>query len=295
MIVSWPGCTIESPALDVLSRSLRRPDLFRDARGRPLVERVVTGREALAGLMDAPLRLRRDEAILRLRGTLIGPDAKTTCAVVTLTPAGLAERGRVVDLIRAGLVEHCQIPLDSLHLGGPVVDGLMVDRASGESLDRYAVPSAICSFFLCWWCLKWLPGALLVFGLSLYCEGATLALIHLSGDQISALLIVLPPLIQVVTVSGGIHLINYYLDAQVAHGRRGGLVPPATHGMAALHAGGRDHGHRPRFAGSERFGADSQLRRLWRHRHPVDAWRRAGFSSRDARGLAPQSLCARRQ
>ncbi len=46
LIVSWPGCTIESPALDVLSRSLRRPDLFRDARGRPLVERVVTGREA---------------------------------------------------------------------------------------------------------------------------------------------------------------------------------------------------------------------------------------------------------
>ena len=61
------------------------------------------------------------------------------------------------------------------------------------------------------------PRHLLVFGLSLYCEGATLALIHLCGDRMSALLIVLPPLIQVVTVSGGIHLINYYLNARRTH------------------------------------------------------------------------------
>ncbi len=97
------------------------------------------------------------------------------------------------------------------------MDGLAVDRASHRALDRFAVPSAICVFLLCWWCLKWLPGAILVFGLSLYCEGATLALIHFCGDSMSALLIVLPPLVQVVTVSSGIHLINYYLDARKTH------------------------------------------------------------------------------
>ena len=149
-----------------------------------------------------------------MRGSLVGPDGMTTCAVVTLTPTGLAERGRVVDQVRAGLAQHCQVPYDEQHLAGPVVDGLMVDRASQASLNRFAVPSAICVFLLCWWCLKWLPGAIIVFGLSLYCEGATLSLIHLCGDRMSALLIVLPPLIQVVTVSGGIHLINYYLDAR---------------------------------------------------------------------------------
>ncbi|HEY4311414.1 MAG TPA: MMPL family transporter [Pirellulales bacterium] len=214
LIVSWDGCTIDSRSLDVLTRSLRRADLFRDAHGRALVEQVLSGREALADLMANPLRLSRVDAIGRLRGTLIGPDSETTCAIITLTPAGLAERGRVVDLVRAGLAEHCHVPYDSQHLAGPVADGLAVDRASHTSLDRFAIPSAICVFLLCWWCLKWLPGALLVFGLSLYCEGATLALIHLCGDQMSALLIVLPPLVQVVTVSGGIHLINYYLDAR---------------------------------------------------------------------------------
>lgn len=176
------------------------------------------------------MRLKQVDAKQRLRGTLLGPDGETTCAVVTLTPAGLADRAHVVDLIRAGLSKHCQVPYDAQHLAGPVMDGLMVDRASHTALDRFAVPSALCVFLLCWWCLKWLPGAILVFGLSLYCEGATLALIHICGDQVSALLIVLPPLIQVVTVSGGIHLINYYLDARKSHS-------PEEAAWRALHMG----------------------------------------------------------
>ncbi len=49
---------------------------------------------------------------------------------------------------------------------------------------------------------------------SVYCELATVSLIHWLGGEMSALLIVLPPLIQVVTASGGIHLINYYLVAR---------------------------------------------------------------------------------
>ena len=214
LIVSWPGCTVESPAVALLAKSLRRPDLFRNENGKPYIDHVVTGQDALAGLTAAPLRLPRPEAQRRLEGTLIGQDHETTCAVITLTPTGLAERGKVVDLIRSGLAKHCNVPLEAQHLAGPVIDGWSVDQASHTALNRFAVPSAICVFLLCWWCLKWLPGALLVFGLSLYCEGATLALIHLAGDQMSALLIVLPPLIQVVTVSGGIHLINYYLDAR---------------------------------------------------------------------------------
>ncbi|WP_145038232.1 hypothetical protein [Gimesia chilikensis] len=38
-------------------------------------------------------------------------------------------------------------------------------------------------------------------------------MIHYSGESITALLTVLPPLIQVLAVAGGIHLVNYYFDA----------------------------------------------------------------------------------
>ena len=103
------------------------------------------------------------------------------------------------------------------HLAGPVMDGLTVDEASDKSLNYFAVPSAITAFLVCWWWLRWLPGALLVLAVSVYCEMATISLIHWFGGEMSALFIVLPPLIQVVTASGGIHLINYYLVARQSY------------------------------------------------------------------------------
>ena len=163
--------------------------------------------------MGEPLLLNREQALARLKGTLLGPDGRTTIAVVTFTPAGLRDRREVVALIRRGLAESCHAPLAQQHFAGPVIDGLSVDQASNDSLNRFAVPSAIVVFLVCWWWLRWLPGALLVTGVSLYCEAATLALIYWCGGEMTALLIVLPPLMQVVTASGGIHLINYYLVA----------------------------------------------------------------------------------
>ena len=59
------------------------------------------------------------------------------------------------------------------HFAGPVMDGLTVDEASDQSLNYFAVPSAITAFLVCWWWLRWLPGALLVLAVSVYCEMAT--------------------------------------------------------------------------------------------------------------------------
>ena len=213
LIISWPGCTVDSPDLELLAKSLRRLDLFSSKAGEPYIEQVVTGQEALRGLMSEPLKLTRQQALARLRGTLVGPDGQTTIAVVTFTPAGLRDRREVVATIRSGLAESCHAPRAAQHFAGPVIDGLSVDEASNDSLNRFAIPSAIVVFLVCWGWLRWLPGALLVTGVSLYCEALTLALIYWCGGEMTALLIVLPPLVQVVTASGGIHLINYYLVA----------------------------------------------------------------------------------
>jgi len=214
LIVSWPGCTIDSPELELLTKSLRRPDLFHDETGKPYVEQVVSGQEALRGLMADPLNLKRDDALARIQGTLVGPDQKTTCAIVTLTAAGISDRDRVVKLVRDGLEKYCRVPADDQHLAGPIMDGLTVDESSNQSLNRFAIPSALTAFAVCWWWLRWLPGALLVLAISVYCELATISLIHWCGGEMSAILVVLPPLIQVVTASGGVHLINYYLVAR---------------------------------------------------------------------------------
>ncbi len=160
LIVSWPGCTIDSPDLELLTYSLQRRDLFHDPAGEPYIERVVTGQEVLRELMGDPLNLKREDALARIQGTLVGPDGRTTCAVVTLTPTGIAHRGEVVKMIRGGLAKYCHAPEEDQHFAGPVMDGLTVDEASDQSLNFFAIPSAITAFLVCWWWLRWLPGAL---------------------------------------------------------------------------------------------------------------------------------------
>jgi hypothetical protein len=55
LIVSWAGCTIDSPALALLSKSLHRPDLFSDSAGKPYIAQVILWSRCDRGARGAPL------------------------------------------------------------------------------------------------------------------------------------------------------------------------------------------------------------------------------------------------
>ncbi|MBI1310723.1 MMPL family transporter [bacterium] len=221
VIASWPGCTVDSLELDTLVEVLERSPAFFDNSGAWYFESVVTGRQVLADLTSGPFGLSRAEAIERLRGPLIGPDGEATCAIVTFTADGLAQREVLVKYLRGALSKYCGVPAGEWHLAGPIIDGLSVDLAGRSALDQFALPSALTVLFVCVLCLWRVVPALVVFGLSVFCQGATLALVHYCGDTMSALLIVMPPLIQVLAVAAGIHLTNYCFDAEHAGFARG--------------------------------------------------------------------------
>ncbi len=222
VLVSWEGCTLDQPRLDDLCRALRNADAFHDTDGVWYFDRIVSGREVIATLTAhgpanheqlAPQPISRATAIERLRGTLVGPDGQTTGLIISFTKEGLAARSRLVPLIQTTITQRCGIASEKQHLAGPVIDGNAVDIASGRALNDFALPSAAVVFIVSYVCLDSLIAALLVFGVALISQVATLAIVYYSGEPMNALLIVLPPLIQVLAVSGGIHLINYYFDA----------------------------------------------------------------------------------
>jgi hypothetical protein len=110
-----------------------------------------------------------------LRGSLIGDDQQTTCLVVAFNAAGLKRRGELVPYIRAVVTKYADVPPSDLHLAGPVIDGLSVDEASQRTMDTYAAPSALVTLIVACLCLRSIRSALLVFGLSVYCQLITLA------------------------------------------------------------------------------------------------------------------------
>ena len=212
-------------------------------RSMPVVAVALAGQQRLLQPRFDPRRPAAEAAARRLGGNLVGPDGRTTCVVITLTKSGLAERKRLVPLIQRAVERFCgALPADQ-HLAGPVIDGRSVDIASQRALDRFALPSAVVVLAVCYACLGSVRAALLVFALASFCQAAALALVHFAGETMSALLIVLPPLVQVLAVAGGIHLINYYFDAARTSGlpsaprqalRRGWLPCVLSSGTTAV-------------------------------------------------------------
>ncbi len=221
VIASWDGCTIENPQLDALLQELRNSPAFRDAAGQPLLAKVACGREAIGRLMAAG-SMSVDDAVSRFEGTLLlGADGRTTAVIATFTPAAIAQRKRLVQAIQTAIEAHCGATPQQQHLAGPIIDGLCVDEAGRNSLDTLALPSALVVLLVGCVALGSIRMGLMVFGLSVFCQGATLAAVHLGGETMSALLIVLPPLVQVLAVAGGVHLANYYTGSIESHGISG--------------------------------------------------------------------------
>ncbi|MBS0207631.1 MAG: MMPL family transporter [Planctomycetes bacterium] len=222
-IVAWQGCTVDDPRLETFVAKLEAAPEAHPQEAEPWFERILAGNRTLAKLTGEPLKLPRAEVLRRLRGSLVGSDLLKSCAVVVFSNNGLYHRAEAVELIQRTLEHDCGVPRDKQHLAGPIIDGVNVDRASQQSLEHYAIPAALIILALGWWCLRSLRVELLVFSTALYCVLATLALIHFCGDKLNAVLIVMPPLVLVLGVSGGIHLVNYLYDAR-EHGGRDNLA-----------------------------------------------------------------------
>ena len=250
VVISWAECWWTDPRLDEAVRRLRTDTEFQDADGNSYFHAVACGRETLLALTGqkpvpqsgngvtaadssaarlssesdvaeddnglfsaANLQLSEVQAVQRLQGLLIGRDGRLTTIVCTLNSAGLALRARLVPRICEVVAEVCGTQVEELKLAGPVIDGLTVDEASHRSLTKFALPSTIVILVICILSLKSITAALVVFLTACFCQGLILAVIYYSGERLSALLIILPPLVQVLAVSGGIHLMNYYLNA----------------------------------------------------------------------------------
>ncbi|XZE55033.1 efflux RND transporter permease subunit [Planctomycetaceae bacterium SH139] len=212
VFISWPGCTIENSSLDLFCKSLRKSSCFFDAE-HWLFHRVVSGRELHQAFSGPVLGLSDQQARQRLAGSLLGPDNSTTAVVIAFNDEGLRQRTRLVPLIRAAASKYAGAEYTQQHLAGPIMDGYAVDRASEVTMSRFAPMSSIIVLCVCIVCLESIYAAVLVFAMSCVSQVIALAILHHGGGEMTALMIVLPPLIQVLAIAGGIHIVNYTIDA----------------------------------------------------------------------------------
>jgi len=221
LVLSWPGCHLDAPAVTKLLEAATGDDAPRDPAGRPLFAGVICGPTAVDDLVAPPLSLDRSTAVDRLAGVLVGEDGTTTCLVFGLAAEGMQSRREAVAWIRETASSIADLAPDALHLAGPVSDTVAIDEASFGSLAGLAVPAALVTLLVAWMALGSLGYSLLIFALASWCVGLSFTTLAASGDRMNAVLIVMPVLVLVLGVSAAIHLVNYLGAALVAGGRRG--------------------------------------------------------------------------
>ncbi len=172
-----------------------------------------TGTETLDRLTSSPVNLPRDAAVRRLQGSLIGQDASQTCLVASFSMPGLEQRRLLIPGIREIIGEVTDRDASQVSVVGGPFEGGTVDTESVRSMRVFTPPSALIAAVLCLLCLRSIPLTGSIVAIAVIGEGLVLAMVYYTGVPMNAVLIVLPPLIFVLTVSAGIHLSNYYLDA----------------------------------------------------------------------------------
>ena len=235
ILVSWVGCTMDDPRLELLARKLLPPPEEASRIDRTILFKTAqTGPRAVERMTEEPLNLDTEEAVDRLTGALIGDidspgeqnrgetnaadlteaevDDLQTCLVLTLSDAARANLHGAIDTIKNVAVEECGIPEETLHMGGPPVDNVSIDRAGQTSVTLLFGLSLVVGFFVSWWSLKSKMLVGLVLASGVYSMFASLAIVWYSGYPVDAILLTMPSLVYVATTSGAIHLANYYRD-----------------------------------------------------------------------------------
>ncbi len=237
MMVSWEGCTLDSPALSLMAKKLQPPPVPENQPWPAEPEffsSVRTGKDILQMLIDEQ-GLEPEEAVNRLRGFLIGPDGKQTCLILTISRLG-QERWEAewaagkrkqkflhaaLEHIRQVATQECAIAEAELHMGGPPVDNVAIDVEGQRSLYRLAGVSAVVGILMAWWCLRHWGLTYMVFTTGLFTAGCSLVVVYLTGTRMNAILLTMPSLVYVAAVSGAIHLANYYRDTVRQYGLEG--------------------------------------------------------------------------
>jgi predicted RND superfamily exporter protein len=256
VLVSWEGCTLDDERLPLLVKKLIPEPAPKDPNGTYILhpsadssapaqaaephrffKRAFTSNDLLNELVERQ-GLERDVAIERLKHFVIGPDGKQACLVLTvnldLEPVWEAEiqQGKhrdlkflhaVVDRIYNAATQDCAIPRDTIHMGGPPVDNVAIDREGQKTLIRLAGVSAVVGLFMSWWCLRSWALTAMVFSTALFCAGLSLAAVWATGTPMNCILLTMPSLVYVAGTSGAIHLANYYRDTVRQHGLEGAV------------------------------------------------------------------------
>ena len=208
-MVSWNNCDIDDARLDILAERLTAPP--NDDRP-PYFAEVMTTRSVIEDLIDNIPQLDKEDAKSRLAGWLIGQNRRTACLVLVPHPQGWYPPAAAVEFLFATIEQVTGLPQSDIYVAGTGIDSVAIDEISSQAQRTLLPFFLIFSLFLLLCCLRNFFAAFLVFWIAMINEELAGTLLFWCGAHVDSISMLISSLVYVLTISGGIHLINYYKE-----------------------------------------------------------------------------------
>jgi predicted RND superfamily exporter protein len=228
VLVSWENCRLDDPALERLAEAVdRRRTAVTGGEGANWFAAVTTGTRLRDRVAEAS-RVPSVEAAARLRGTLVGSDDATTCAMVTLHPLDDVGRGAALDWLIDAAVE-AGVPRGDVRVTGDAVVSVAIDRENESTASTWSNVSMVAALLLACLSLRSLRLGLMVIAVAGFSSLAVEAVIWVTGGSMNMLVSLVPVVTFVLTISATVHLMGYWIESLPEHG------PAAAPGLAVAH------------------------------------------------------------
>ncbi len=234
IVVSWDGCHLHDERLKSLAVTLRGLELtdpnasqnngpleFSEKPLSPaettvlpavhnkVFSRILITPEVIQQIID--LGVRPEVAIQRVQGIFLGLDKNQGCLVAIPTPESSKNRTKLVELFVAQAQQITGLPMEKIHVGGPTIDGAAIDSESKRSLRQFVWVTAIVVLGLTWIRNRSLLLTTVLMLFAGYNALLSLAVVYWTGGVMNLTMIMLPTLVFVLSVSTGVHMMNYFL------------------------------------------------------------------------------------
>lgn len=205
LLVTWPGCELGNSQVAQIESKLQSED------AETFVKLVASG-DSMYSMLRNDLKLSKRASLFRLRGSILGPDSKTTALIITLTEFGSNHRHQAIEFIRKTIIEG-GVDTSEIRMAGPAYDIHEIDREGFWSPWRAIPVIVVVAFALTWIFVRQLRLTLFINAMSAYTACSALTVIYLTGTSLNAIIWTLPTLILLLTTSAALHFMGYYKNA----------------------------------------------------------------------------------
>lgn len=204
ILVSWPGCTVEDPRLHEFTDRLHDQNAQSDR-----FHAILNGANVLDKLTGSRLGLREVDARRRLANVFLGPDGQTTGIVLQLSDVGRANRKASLNEVLREADQVEGLSAEEIRMGGSSYISSEIDKSTNRSL-LLSIPAILLSVLITYLCLRSWRLSVITLWVAGLAALTSVALVTGCGYKINGLLVMMPVLVLVLTLSGCVHLCSYY-------------------------------------------------------------------------------------